>query len=346
MPVYNSERYIAEAIESVINQTYKDWELLVVNEYGSNCKCAEIVKKYQERDLRIRLLQNEQRLGLAESLNRGIREAKGKYIARLDADDLAHPDRFEKQISFLEENKNVILCGTFQHHFGEEVDWIHKPAVSPEQCKANLLFFCDMCHSTLMFRKNEFINNNLFYDSQFQAEDFELWTRVADIGDIDNIPEVLGEYRCGKDNITVEKMDKLQKESGRIVAKTLYNSLKIELTEEETELFDNWVNIYQEKVTGRQKKNKLMQLEIILRKIYEVNKEKNYYNEQALLNALGAKWRWAKYCFPFNQIENVRKIDDVFRIRIRIPIINRIYYFWVNNRGLKVKARKIIRKLK
>lgn len=345
MPVYNSEKYLAKAIESVIAQTYDNWELLIINEYGSDDKSVDIVNEYANHDTRIRLIQNDSRLGLAESLNRGIREAKGNFIARLDADDLAHPTRFEKQLKFLEENRNLVLCGTYQHHFGPEVDCIHKPATSVEQCKANLLFFCDMCHSTVMFRRDVFIANKLFYDPKFQAEDFELWTRVANVGGIANIPEVLGEYRWGEDNITVEKMDRLQDESGRIVAKTLKNNLQIHLTEEESELFESWINPYQQNVTKKEKKDKLKHLKMVLYRIYDVNREKQVYDEQALLNVIGTKWRWAKYSFPFNRIENVKTIDDAFKMRICIPVINRVYYFWINNKGFKAKVRKIMKKL-
>lgn len=345
MPVYNSEKYIAEAIESVIAQTHVNWELLVINEFGSNDDSVKIVKEYQQKDDRIQLIQNKEKLGLAESLNRGIREAKGKYIARLDADDLAHPTRFQKQFDFLEQHKNVILCGTYQHHFGPEIDWIHKPATTPEQCKANFLFFCDICHSTLMFRRDIFIANNLYYDSQYQAEDFELWTRVSNVGDIANIPEVLGEYRCGEDNITNEKKDKLQVESGRIVANTLKRNLKMTLTEKEAELFNNWVNLYQENVTSSQKAERLAELKKMLYRIYKANKKVHCYDEQSLLNVIGTKWRWAKYYEPWNQVYKVDSLEAVFEEKYANPTFNRLYYFWINNKGFKAKIKKILKKM-
>ena len=82
LPVYNSEKYIRESIDSIIAQSFKDWDMLILNEYGSSEKCTEIVKEYEKKDARIRVIQNDKRLGLAESLNLGMREANGEYIAR------------------------------------------------------------------------------------------------------------------------------------------------------------------------------------------------------------------------------------------------------------------------
>ena len=98
MPVYNSETYMDEAVLSIIHQTYQNWELLVVNEFGSSEEGTRIIKRYEALDKRIRLIQNTQRLGIAESLNEGLRQAKGKYIARMDADDISLPRRLEKQV--------------------------------------------------------------------------------------------------------------------------------------------------------------------------------------------------------------------------------------------------------
>ena len=94
MPAYNSEKYITEAIESIRSQTFTDWNMLIINEFGSNDKTAAIVREYERKDNRIQLIQNQQKLGLADSLNKGIKAATGKYIARMDADDISHPERF------------------------------------------------------------------------------------------------------------------------------------------------------------------------------------------------------------------------------------------------------------
>lgn len=342
IPVYNGKKYLKEAIDSVIAQTYQDWEIIVVNEFGSNDGSSDIIKEYCKVNSAIHLVQNEKRLGLAESLNRGISLSEGEYIARLDADDVAYPDRFMKQVKFMDKNPEVIVCGTYQHHFGVDKDWVHRPAEMPEQCKANLLFFCDLCHSTLMLRKKAMIDNNLWYDKNFMAEDFELWTRVLSVGKVANIPEVLGKYRWGDGNITNEKIKELHKESGYIVGKSLERNLGLKLENDEYQYFCNWRNPLEE---IENKQLFLEKMEELLRNIYEKNNEELYYDPQALLNAIGTKWRWIKYNEPFNNVQHIKCIDQVFKKRIKVRNINRLYFFWINNRGLKLKSRKIIKKL-
>lgn len=345
IPIYNSKKYLRDAIDSVLAQTYPDWELLAVNEFGSDDGSAEIIEEYSKKDSRIHLIQNTGKLGLAESLNKGIRLAEGEYIARLDADDLAHPKRFQKQVQFMDDHPNVIVCGTYQHHFGPETDWIHKPAVSPEQCKANLLFFCDLCHSTLMLRKNALIEHNLFYAKEYLAEDYELWTRVVRVGDIANIPEVLGEYRWGEGNITAEKLNAIYEESGIIIGNNIEKNLKITLTDKEKSLLRNWKNPANE-IAVIDRKRLYTELETLLKKIYQKNKTENYYEETALLNSIAKKWNEVRYRQPFYSSPQGNTIENVFKKRDFYYFVKRVQTFWHCNKGIKSKFKKICKKFK
>lgn len=312
MPIYNSKKYLRESIESVIHQTYRDWELLAVNEYGSDDGSAEIIGEYEKIDHRIHLIQNSRRLGLAESLNRGFQAAKGKYLARLDADDLAWPERFEKQVQYLEAHPNVGICGTYQHHFGNHTDWIHKPPLTPAQCRAGLLFGCDLCHSTLMLRRKTVVENHLYYDNSYLAEDYELWTRALYVTDIANLPEVLGEYRIGEDNITNAKKEKLNTESGYIVAANLKRSLGYDLPEEQIWFFRGWDNPFLK--YGRKDREKYYrEFENVLRKIVKANRKVRFYEEKELLRVIDAKWRWAKYGAVWNEKREVASVDEIFQ---------------------------------
>ena len=118
MPVYNCEKYLRESIESILNQTFKDFEFLIIND-GSSDKSAEIVESYN--DNRINFVQNEKNIGLAASLNRGLDIAKGEYIARMDADDISLPERLEKQVRFMETNPQIGICGQLDKNL-----WRHK----------------------------------------------------------------------------------------------------------------------------------------------------------------------------------------------------------------------------
>lgn len=346
IPIYNSSKYLRESLDSILAQTFEDWELLAINEYGSNDGSAEIVREYELKDSRVHLIQNERKLGLAESLNKGIRLAQGEYIARMDADDLAHAERFAKQVKLLDENSNVIVCGTYQHHFGSETNWIHKPAVDAAQCRANLLFFCDLCHSTLMLRKNAIEEHQLWYDNQFLAEDYELWTRVAQVGDIVNIPEVLGEYRIGENNITNEKKERLNIESGKITLRSLRENMGLELDEEKALLFQGWANPFAPENAGERRTELLQALESTLRLIYRTNKEAQYYGDKELLRVVATKWYWAKYYEPFNQLRNVDTIDEIFNKNYNNGFWRRLARFCKNNKGIRVKGRKVFGKIK
>ena len=290
IPVYNSQKYLEECIRSILMQTYSDWEALFINEFGSDDGSREIILNYAKKDKRIKLIQNDSKLGLAQSLNKGFQIAKGNYIARLDADDIAYPARLERQVEFMEQNPNIGVCGTYQRHFGKGVDWIHKPPITVENCRANLLFGCDICHSTLMIRKEIFLSHNLFYDNKFLAEDFELWSRAVTVTDFINIPEVLGAYRLGEDNITNAKKEQLNIESGDIVANSLKRNLQMEISPEEKYYFQGWENPF-ETLEGKQRKKELKKFEHLLKEIIAQNEKVKFYDEIALLNAIASKWK-------------------------------------------------------
>ncbi|MDD4353774.1 MAG: glycosyltransferase family A protein, partial [Candidatus Nanoarchaeia archaeon] len=111
MSAYNTERYIAEAIESILNQTFKDFEFIIIDD-GSTDDSLKIIKRYVKKDRRIKLIHNKKNIGLTKSLNKGLKIAKGQYIARMDADDISLPQRFQIQYDFLEKNKDIFLIGT------------------------------------------------------------------------------------------------------------------------------------------------------------------------------------------------------------------------------------------
>ncbi len=340
MPVYRGAKHIREAIESVLAQTFADWDFWVINEYGSNDGSAEIVAEYAGQDNRFHLVQNEKKLGLAESLNLGFRLSGGEYIARLDADDLAHPERFAKQAALLDSRPEVGICGSWQHHFGKDTDWVHKPQAAAEDCRARLLFNCDLCHSTLMLRRSTVFRHNLFYNSSFYAEDYELWRRAMLVTDIVNIPEILGEYRVGEDNITAAKKEFLDVEHGRLVAENLQRAFGIELTQEEQPLFYAWCNPFDGCLPG-ERQAKLNALERLLRQIYRRNVEFGFLPEASLLNSLAAKWNWAKYHAPRDYPYDVQNIEQVFAGQCRPGFYLRLKDFCAKNKTFSAKCRKV-----
>lgn len=322
LPTFQSEQYLAECLDSIFQQTFQDFEILLINELGNDDKTLEIALSYNDR--RLNIVQNETWLGLHGSLNRGINLAKGEYLARIDADDWAHPLRFEKQVSYLDRHPRVGVCGSYQLHFGNKVDWIHKPPVSHEQIKSNLLFSCDLCHSTLMLRKKSFIENELLY-KDFKAEDYELWLRATKVIEFYTIPEVLGKYRVSTNSITNSKIKQLDTESGELVLRTLSENLNLHLPPELSIYFQGWENpFYYNNIS-------LGTFRDLLSLIYYQNKTIKYYNEECLSKTLTEKW---------NAILGVEKWNHSFEAHEKKKLL-------INNRVYKVKffIRRIVKKI-
>ena len=193
LPVYNGEKYIFEAIQSILKQTYSNFELIVVND-GSKDRSGEVILGIKDPRIVYHFKTNS---GLADSLNFGIANSKGYYIARQDQDDISLPTRFEKQVTFLEKNRNVVLLGTRARVFKDnsaEYKY-HNHPTEPYDLKFDLLFDNPFVHSSVMFRKEDFIKVNNYNTDRKFYEDYELWSRFAGIGDVANLREVLVDYR-------------------------------------------------------------------------------------------------------------------------------------------------------
>ena len=311
MPTFNSENYIGETLWSVFEQTCPDFELLIMNEAGSSYETTEVISFFE--DDRIKVVQNKTKLGLAESLNEGIRIARGKYIARIDADDLATEDRFELQADFLENNKEYGLCGSRQHHFGVDTDFVHEVAEEHDDIKAALIYGCEICHSTIMIRREYFLKNNLFYDNTKKAEDYELWTRAVHKFKFHNIKKVLGEYRVGAENITKNKFNALSAESAVIAANNLSKYLNVNVSKNHLEYLTGWENRFEE-VEEKERKVALEEEEAILREMVKNNLIYKNYKDSSLLIAINRRWRWilGKYSYG-HDLDEVLNVDDLFK---------------------------------
>ena len=192
MSVYNSATYLKDAIESILDQTFEDFEFIIIDD-GSTDNSVDIIKSY--KDQRIVFLQNYKNIGLAKSLNKGISIARGKYIARMDADDISYNSRLEKQFQYMEDNEDIAISGSWIQTIGEKVE-LWKYPTSDKAIKSELIFNSALAHPSIIFRKNMFQVKNLYYDESIdKAQDYELWSRVAQVYKISNIPEVLLGYR-------------------------------------------------------------------------------------------------------------------------------------------------------
>lgn len=202
MPVYNGECYLRETIDSVLNQGFCDFEFLIIND-GSTDHTREIVLSYS--DDRIRLVDNEQNIGLVASLNKGLDMIDTEYIARMDADDLWDPSKLEKQIALLDSRPEIGLCGTSIRKFGIIKGDMFFPEDN-EGLKVGFLFYCMMSHPSVVFRRSMLAASKLRYKKEaFPAEDYQMWIDCLNVTQIYNIPEPLVYYRQHAEQICQEK---------------------------------------------------------------------------------------------------------------------------------------------
>lgn len=204
MSVYNGEKYLKEAIESVLNQTYADFEFIIIND-GSTDNSLSIINYFS--DSRIILINNEGNKGLIYSLNKGIEVSKGNFIARMDSDDICMLDRFHLQVKSFNDNPNAIIVGSDYYQLNGENQTYIKNINDSDYQKATLLFSTCFCHPTVMM-KNIFKKENVFYNENYiHAEDYKLWTDLAFKGKFLNINKPLLKYRHHESQISNTKND-------------------------------------------------------------------------------------------------------------------------------------------
>ena len=210
LPVYNGEQFLEEAIDSILNQTFQDFELLILLEYGSNAASREIVES-KKVDQRIRVIENQKgRLGLAESLNLGMRQAKGEYIARMDADDISLPKRFAKQVKYLDEHPDIVMCGTAMRGLYDDGHMDDRGYFTdPGSIRFECMLGNPFGHPTVMWRREVFLRESLFYRNTPYSEDFELWKRVVERFPCANLREHLLLYRLHGESASVIYADTL-----------------------------------------------------------------------------------------------------------------------------------------
>ena len=200
MPVYNTkEEWLREAIESILNQSYKDFEFIIIDD-GSDKSIEPIVNSYND-DRIVFIRQNNQ--GIARSLNSGFKIAKGEYIARMDSDDISMPERFEKQVTFLDNNPQITVLGSWFETFPKKE--IYKHPKNPKYL--DFTKFCCIAHPSVMLRRSVFEKFNLTYNPNYKCEDYELWSRAVRILDFYNLQEVLLKYRVHSSNASKPNPD-------------------------------------------------------------------------------------------------------------------------------------------
>ena len=204
MAVYNGERYLREAIDSVLGQTFTDFEFLIIDD-ASVDHTPEIIAEYTDREQRIVVLRNQVNKGLTKSLNKGLRVARGEYIARQDADDVSLPSRFEMEIGVLDRQPDVVLVsGNIDLIDSDGHVWRRPRRTGCPRLVAWYLLFYNYLggHSQVMFRRQPVVDLGGYSEEHPYGQDYELWLRLAEAGKIIIVPDVLLRYRDHEDNLS------------------------------------------------------------------------------------------------------------------------------------------------
>lgn len=206
MPAYNAEKYIALAIESILKQTFKDFEFIIINDCSTD-KTKEIITKYQKKDNRIVLVNNETNLKIAKTLNKGIHLAKGKYIARMDADDWSYPYRLEKQVKHMDKNPNtVLLSGKMQICDGDmNIRKTSNFPINNNEILNAILQYNPLVSPAMMWRKQPSLDIQGFKENTI-TEDYMFVLDMSQKGELHNLDDVLIKYRVVDSSMTSTKM--------------------------------------------------------------------------------------------------------------------------------------------
>jgi glycosyltransferase involved in cell wall biosynthesis len=206
MPVYNAEKYVGQAIESILKQGFTDFEFLIFNDASTDAS-REIILSF--KDERIIFIDSPVNTGYVKYLNDGLAMARGKYIARMDADDISMPDRFQQQVNYLDVHEEVVVCGSFIECIGERKGVVTFPLQHRDIITHLLLHGNGMAHPSVMMRKSVWDQYTIQYDRSLEpAEDYDVWVRLADYGQLHNLDQVLLQYRVHDANESVVKKEK------------------------------------------------------------------------------------------------------------------------------------------
>lgn len=203
MPCYNAEAFLHQAINSMLGQTFRSFELIIVDDCSTDSS-ARIIRQLSAKDSRIIYHKNETNRGVAESLNTGIRMAKGEFIARMDADDVSLPERLELQVEHMKRNPSCEACGTDIIIIDEKGDRIgsREYYYTDENIKRNIHRASCFAHPTVMLRRETLIENNLFYSTRLRwVEDYDLWFRLSGYGEFSNLKKYLFNYRFSSSSV-------------------------------------------------------------------------------------------------------------------------------------------------
>jgi len=287
MPVYNAEKYLALAIQSILDQTFSDFEFLIFND-GSSDSSRDIIQSF--KDPRIKLFDYASNSGYVTHLNHGLQIAEGKYIARMDADDISLRERFEMQVHVLENNPEIGLCGAWIDEFDEtnvsSKRILYKYPPTHEEICVKLMRHNSFAHPVVMMRRSVLMDRELRYEHEYMpCEDYRLWVSLRKYTRFHNIQKVLLHYRKHFNQITTQKMG-LRFQNANKIKVELLGELLGSVTAKEAKTYTDILN-----KTYSSNTNDLEDIYTLINKIISTNNRKKDYPPNLINKQLQNMWK-------------------------------------------------------
>jgi glycosyltransferase involved in cell wall biosynthesis len=294
MPVFNSQNYVGEAISSVLAQTFTNFEFLIIDDCSTD-DSVSVIKKYLDK--RIRFYQNDRNLGYINSLNFLLGKCKGEYIVRHDNDDISPPDRILKQITFLQNNPEHLVCGCFCKTFGNLETSTFLP-ISDEECRILMLFNSPFCHPSVCFHRKIFSDLHIKYDPDFMpAEDYKMWVSISKFGKLANLSFAKFYLRIHDNNTSARNIQKQQQALLKIRKEYILEIFNIDLSLYENNLLNGIIYNY------RFSNLEIFEIETLFSKIKLVNLKSGVLNKSDL--DFWLFYFWTKVCFKNIYFKNL-----------------------------------------
>ncbi len=316
MPVYNGAKHLNASIESVLNQSFTNFEFLIIDD-GSTDNSIEITQSYN--DERIRLVKNDTNLQIVKSLNRGIQLAKGDYIIRMDSDDICLANRFERQINFMEDNPEIDVCGSWvETFFNKKRVW--KTPEKDKDIKAYLFFNSAIIHPSVIVRKKSLTKYKLNYRQEYnKSEDYDLWEISSNFLKFANIPEILLKYRL---EIKTNQLEykKIQKANTNNIRNRQLSKLIPDLLDIDLQIHEKLTSIQSNYL-----KDDILELNKWIKNLITANKKINKYDNIAFIRLLAQRfyticnlsthlglWIWKQYyLFEYKKHIRISFIEEI-----------------------------------
>lgn len=230
IPVYNGEKYIEETIKSILNQTYPNFELILVNDCSPD-NSHLILHKYEKLDKRVKNVKNQKNIGISSTINNGITHARGKYLAMSDQDDISYPTRFEKEVGFLESHEDFGMVGSCFDNIDDKGNIINSfdPPLNETDFYWWMIFSSPVCAPSVMVRMSCLRENNIEFRSEFDlTQDYDVWSRLCKVSKGINLKDKLTGYRLHSEQNTSTSFAKQQERATQVTIRELAYYLKRE----------------------------------------------------------------------------------------------------------------------